>query len=66
EKFARVITIDEVREADYNLSPSRFVSVAEEESYRDISEIWAELEKLEEERRKVEKEIAKILECMVR
>jgi type I restriction enzyme M protein len=66
EKLARVITIDEVREADYNLSPSRFVSVAEEESYRDISEIWAELEKLEEERRKVEKEIAKILECMVR
>jgi type I restriction enzyme M protein len=61
EKFARVITIDEVREADYNLSPSRFVSVAEEESYRDISEIWAELEKLEEERKNVEEKIRKIL-----
>jgi type I restriction enzyme M protein len=61
EKFARVITIDEVREADYNLSPSRFVSIAEEESYRDISEIWAELEKLEEERKNVEEKIRKIL-----
>ena len=60
EKLARVITIDEVREADYNLSPSRFVSVAEEESYRDISEIWAELEKLEEERKNVEEKIRKI------
>jgi type I restriction enzyme M protein len=61
EKFARVITIGEVREADYNLSPSRFVSVAEEESYRDIGEIWAELEKLEEERKNVEEKIRKIL-----
>jgi len=60
EKLARVITIDEVREADYNLSPSRFVSVAEEEIYRDISEIWAELEKLEEERKNVEEKIRKI------
>jgi len=62
EKLARVITIDEVREADYNLSPSRFVSVAEEESYKEVGEILEELRKLEEERRAVEERINKIFE----
>jgi type I restriction enzyme M protein len=62
EKFARVVTIGEVREADYNLSPSRFVSVAEEESYREVVEILEELRKLEEERRAVEERINKIFE----
>ena len=61
EKFARVVTIDEVREADYNLSPSRFVSIVDEEKYRPISEIKAELERLEEERRKVEERVNKML-----
>jgi len=62
EKFSKVITIEEVREADYNLSPSRFVSIAEEEEYRSIEEIKAELKRLEEERRWVEERIDKILE----
>jgi predicted transcriptional regulator len=38
------------------------VSIIEEEKYRPISEIKSDLEKLEEERKKVEKEITKILE----
>ena len=62
EKFAKVITIEDAREADYNLSPSRFVSIAEEEEYRSIEEIKVELERLEEERRMVEEKIIKILE----
>jgi len=61
EKFAKVVTIDEVKENDYNLSPSRYVSVIEEEKYRPISEIKSDLEKLEEERKKVEGKIRKIL-----
>jgi len=61
EKFTKVITIEEAKEVDYNLSPSRFVSVIEEEKYRPISEIKAELEKLEEERKKVEEKVNKIL-----
>lgn len=61
EKFARVVTIDEVREADYNLSPSRFVSIVDEEKSRPISEIKVELERLEEERRKVEERVNKML-----
>jgi type I restriction enzyme M protein len=62
EKFARVITIGEVREADYNLSPSRFVSVAEEEEYRSIRIIFNDLRELEEEGRKVNEKVYRILE----
>jgi type I restriction enzyme M protein len=62
EKFAQVVTIEEVKENDYNLSPSRYVSITEEENYRSINEIRADLERLEEERKKVEREIMKILE----
>jgi len=61
EKFAKVVTIDEVKANDYNLSPSRYVSVIEEENYRPISEIKADLEKLEEERKRVEEKVRKIL-----
>jgi type I restriction enzyme M protein len=62
EKFARVITIDEVRGADYNLSPSRFVSVAEEEEYRSIRIIFNDLRELEEEGRKINEKVYRILE----
>jgi len=61
EKFAKVITKEEARQADYNLSPSRFVSIAEEEEYRSIGEIKSELKRLEEERRRVEERVDKIL-----
>jgi type I restriction enzyme M protein len=62
EKFAKVVTTDEVKENDYNLSPSRYVSVIEEEQYRPISEIKSDLEKLEEERKKVEERVRRIIE----
>jgi len=60
EKFAKVVTIEEVKEADYNLSPSRFVSVIEEEKYRSIKEILEELNQVEETRQKVEEQVRKI------
>ncbi|MEM2174327.1 MAG: N-6 DNA methylase [Candidatus Micrarchaeia archaeon] len=61
EGFSKIITLKEVEEADYNLSPSRFVTAIEEEKYRPISEIKMDLEKLEEERKMVEEKIGKIL-----
>jgi type I restriction enzyme M protein len=61
EKFAKVVSIDEVKENDYNLSPSRYVNIIEEEQYRPISEIKSDLEKLEEERKKVEERIREII-----
>ena len=62
EKFSKVITLKDAAEADYNLSPSRFVSVTEEEKYRPIGEIVRDLKKMEEEREKVEEKVNKILE----
>jgi type I restriction enzyme M protein len=62
EKFAKVITKEEARHADYNLSPSRFVSIAEEEEYRSIEEIEKELEELEELELSVKGEIKNILQ----
>jgi type I restriction enzyme M protein len=61
EQFAKVITKEEVRQADYNLSPSRFISVVEEEKYRPVEEIKKDLEKLEEERKKIETKVWEIL-----
>jgi len=63
--LSRIITLEDVREADYNLSPSRFVSIAEEEEYRSIEEIKEELERLEEERKGVEEMVKKIFERLI-
>lgn len=62
EKFSKIITQKEAAEADYNLSPSRFVSIIEEEKYRTIEEITKELEELEKTREKVEEKIKRIFE----
>jgi len=62
EKFSKIVTIEELKENDYNLSPSRYVSIIEEEKYRSISEIKSDLEKLEEKRKRIDQELSKILE----
>jgi type I restriction enzyme M protein len=61
EKFTKVITIEEARQADYNLSPSRFVSIVEEEQYRSIGEIREDLKSLEVERKIIEEKLRVIL-----
>lgn len=61
EGLSKVITLKDAEEADYNLSPSRFVMAIEEEKYRSINEIKLDLEKLEEEKKMVEEKIKKIL-----
>jgi len=61
EKFSKIITIKDVEEADYNLSPSRFVSVFDQENYRPVEEIKKDLKKLEVEKTKVEEKIWEIL-----
>ncbi|MDD5639107.1 MAG: N-6 DNA methylase, partial [Candidatus Pacebacteria bacterium] len=64
EKFSKTITLEEVAEADYNLSPSRFVSVIEEEGYRPIEEIAKELDEIEKERQRVEEKVKRILKMI--
>ncbi|MCX7832155.1 MAG: type I restriction-modification system subunit M [Actinobacteria bacterium] len=61
EGFSKIISLKEIEEADFNLSPSRFVIKIEEEDYRPINEIRIELEKLEVERRKIEEKLKKII-----
>jgi len=64
EKLSRIITLDEVREADYNLSPSQFVEINEREKHRPIAEILADLEEARAERERADGELAKILNIL--
>ena len=61
EKLCRVITMDEAREADFNLSPSQFVEVNEREEHRPIPEILLELERAKAERERADGELAEVL-----
>jgi type I restriction enzyme M protein len=47
EKFAKVVTREAVAKEDYNISPSRYIHVADAETHRPIAEILEELEALE-------------------
>lgn len=49
EKFAKVVTREQVAKEDYNVSPSRYVHVADAETHRPIAEILEELEALDAE-----------------
>ncbi len=61
KNFSKIIVKKNIEEADFNLSPSRFVSVMDEEKYRPIGRIYTDLQKIEVERSKTEKNIEKIL-----
>src|SRR2546429_498534 len=43
ERFAKVVTREQVAKEDYNISPSRYINVADAEIYRPITEILEEL-----------------------
>jgi type I restriction enzyme M protein len=47
EKFAKIVTREQVVKEDYNISPSRHIHVADAETHRPISEILEELEALD-------------------
>ena len=56
-----VITRDEAKEADYNLSPSRWVGQAADVAQRPISEIIADMQRLDEEAREIDASLARML-----
>lgn len=43
ERLSRIITLDEARAADYNLSPSQFVAVNDAATHRPLADILADL-----------------------
>jgi type I restriction enzyme M protein len=62
EKLSRVITLEEVREADYNLSPSQFVEINDRVKHRTMKEILADLNMARANRERADAELREILE----
>ncbi len=56
-----VITREQAAEADYNLSPSRWVGQADEVDQRPIAEIVADVRRLDEEAREIDAKLADML-----
>jgi type I restriction enzyme M protein len=56
-----VITTSQAREADYNLSPSRWVESAATENQRPLRDIIAELFRLDDEAREIDTKLAKLI-----
>ena len=56
-----VITREQAAEADYNLSPSRWVGQADAVDQRPITEIIADMHRLDEEAREVDASLARML-----
>ena len=61
ESEVAVITREQAQEADYNLSPSRWVGQTDAVSQRPIKEIIAEMQRLDEEAREIEASMAQML-----
>jgi type I restriction enzyme M protein len=49
ERFSKVVSEEELRENDFNISPTRYVHTGETEEYRPIAEIVEELDALDKE-----------------
>jgi type I restriction enzyme M protein len=47
EKFATIVTREQVAKEDYNISPSRYIHVGDAETYRPVAEILEEMEALD-------------------
>jgi type I restriction enzyme M protein len=61
EKFSRIVELETIRENDYNISPSRYIHTADEETYRPISEIVADLRVIEAEAEETDRQLKEIL-----
>ena len=61
EKLSRVITLEEAREADYNLSPSQFVEINDRAQHRPLPEILADLTAARTARERADKELSEVL-----
>ncbi|EDP73329.1 N-6 DNA methylase, partial [Hydrogenivirga sp. 128-5-R1-1] len=62
EKFSKIITKEEAQKNDYNLSPSRYITIAEEEEIIPLDDAVVLVKEAEEERIRAEKELKEILE----
>ena len=58
EKLSRIVDHAELKKNDYNISPSRYIHTGNAETYRSLEEIVEELNIIEAEARKTDKDIA--------
>ena len=61
EKLSEVITLQDARETDYNLSPSQFVDVEDKIEHRPVSEILADLAEARIDREKADNALEDVL-----
>ena len=61
EKLSAVITLEEARKTDYNLSPSQFVDVGDKVEHRSVNEILADLIEARIAREKADKTLEDVL-----
>jgi type I restriction enzyme M protein len=61
ENLSKVVTIEEIRAADYNLSPSQFVDTNDETDYRPLDEILTDLAAARTEREKADTRLLQLL-----
>ena len=61
EKLSAVITLENARKTDYNLSPSQFVDVSDKVEHRPVSEILADLTEARIAREKADKTLENVL-----
>jgi len=61
EGLSKIITIEEARRNDYNLSPSRYVWIDKKEDILPVEDVLVELGKIEEDRKLVDEELRGIL-----
>ncbi|MCM3691499.1 type I restriction-modification system subunit M [Neobacillus niacini] len=57
EKYCRSVSIEELKDNDYNLNIARYIDTSEEEEKINVTMILTELEKLENERKDIESEM---------
>ena len=62
EKLSRIVDHAELKNNDYNISPSRYIHTGDAETYRAIVEIVEELKSIEAEACEMDKELKHILE----
>ena len=62
EKLSLIVDLAELKKNDYNISPSRYIHTGDDETYRPIGEIVAELDAIEAEAKETDKALREIPE----
>lgn len=62
EKYARVVSLEEIKNNDYNLNITRYIDKSEEEEQVDISAVLKDLKGLEEKQTEIKKKLSGYLQ----